>query len=90
MQPARVFFYFYFYLASTVSNGRFYWIKIKATAEIRDWAELDRFSKLKSKSPIGFEPFVAECLAYNNVVEALKYIPRCDNDKKAAFYIQTK
>ena len=35
---------------------RFWWIRIKALAERRDWNELEKFSKSK-KSPIGYEVF---------------------------------
>ena len=34
-------------------TGRFWWLKLKATVEVKDWDELDRFSKTK-KSPIGY------------------------------------
>ena len=35
---------------------RFWWIKIKAFAEMREWDELDKLSKSK-KSPIGYEVY---------------------------------
>ena len=37
-----------------VPDKRFWWIKVKALAESRNWVELDRFAKSK-KSPIGYE-----------------------------------
>ena len=37
----------------TLCPRRLWWIKLKATAEAKDWEELDRFAKSK-KSPIGY------------------------------------
>ena len=34
--------------------ARYWWLKLSAISEIRDWAELERFSRSK-KSPIGYE-----------------------------------
>ena len=42
------------------TDGRFWWIKIKALARNKDWEGLENFAKSK-KSPIGYEPFVV-CL----------------------------
>jgi hypothetical protein len=36
---------------------RWWWIKLKALVEMKDWEGLDAFAKSK-KSPIGYEPFV--------------------------------
>jgi vacuolar protein sorting-associated protein 16 len=33
---------------------RYWWIRIKALADIRDWEQMEKFSKVK-KSPIGYE-----------------------------------
>jgi len=40
-----------------VPDKRWWWIKLKALAHIRDWEGLESFAKSK-KSPIGYEPFV--------------------------------
>lgn len=61
-----------------ISDRRFWWIKLRALAERRDWDEIDQFSKSK-KSPIGYEPFFQECLDAGNNRQAAKYIPRCTN-----------
>ncbi|RIB09211.1 Vps16, C-terminal region-domain-containing protein, partial [Gigaspora rosea] len=37
-----------------IPDKRFWWMKLKALVEVREWDELDRFSKQK-KSPIGYE-----------------------------------
>jgi hypothetical protein len=42
------------------TDGRFWWIKIKALARNKDWDGLEAFAKSK-KSPIGYEPFVVSC-----------------------------
>jgi hypothetical protein len=58
-----------------VPDRRFWWMKVLAVAENGDWAELERFSKVK-KSPIGYEPFFDVCLKKGSRVEALKYLPK--------------
>jgi len=71
-----------------VPDKRFWWIKIKALAHIRDWASLEKFAKEK-KSPIGYGPFVQVCLDYNAPKEAEKYIARIQEPaEKAEYYIK--
>lgn len=41
-----------------LSDARFYWIKIQALAESKSWEALDEFAGERSKSPIGWEPFL--------------------------------
>ncbi len=73
--------------AFKIPDRRFWWIKVKALAEARNWIELDRFAKSK-KSPIGYEPFVEECIAMQNRGEAKKYIQKVPNEKKVGFYLR--
>lgn len=68
-----------------VPDKRFWWIKVKALAAASNWSELDRFGKSK-KSPIGYEPFVEECLFKNNRFEAKKYIDKCPEDVRVPYY----
>eukprot|EP00038_Savillea_parva_P008583 m.177865 g.177865 ORF g.177865 m.177865 type:complete len:861 (-) comp14437_c0_seq1:84-2666(-) len=70
-----------------VPDKRFWWIKVKALAAANNFSELDRFAKSK-RSPIGYEPFVEECLIKNNRYEAKKYIERCPEDVRVPYYIQ--
>jgi len=58
-----------------VPDKRYWWIRVKALAEIRDWEQLEKFAKEK-KSPIGYEPFVDVCIGAKANSEAVKYIPR--------------
>lgn len=46
-------------------DKRFWWLKVKALAESRNWVELEKFAKSK-KSPIGYEVrcFVLMCNVY--------------------------
>lgn len=37
-----------------VPDKRYWWIKLRALVEIRDWENLEKFAKSK-KSPIGYE-----------------------------------
>lgn len=47
---------------------------MKALVKADAYAELERFSK--TKSPIGYEPFVVECLNARRALEAAKYIEK--------------
>jgi len=68
-----------------VPDKRFWWIKVKALTEVNNFSELERFSKSK-KSPIGYEPFVEECIAKSNGFEAKKYIPKCLPENKVQYF----
>ncbi|XP_031556502.1 vacuolar protein sorting-associated protein 16 homolog [Actinia tenebrosa] len=70
-----------------VPDKRFYWIKVRALAESRNWLELERFSKAK-KSPIGYEPFVDACLEFNSRIEAEKYLTRVLPENKVHYYLK--
>lgn len=37
-----------------VPDRRFWWLRLKALAELGEWGEMEKFSKVK-KSPIGYE-----------------------------------
>ncbi|RKP25059.1 vacuolar protein sorting protein vps16 [Syncephalis pseudoplumigaleata] len=61
-----------------VPEKRFWWLKIKALAELRDWDALEQFSKTK-KSPIGYL-----------YAEAAKYIERCEASIRPSLYLRIK
>lgn len=42
---------------SMLIDCRWWWLKLKALAESKDWDGLEAFAKSK-KSPIGYEPFI--------------------------------
>ncbi|KAJ2654725.1 Vacuolar protein [Coemansia sp. RSA 1200] len=72
-----------------VPDARFYWIKLHALVQRRDWAELARLANAgRGKSPIGFRPFVDECVAALQFQEAARYIPRCAPDTHAELYLR--
>ncbi|CAG8511137.1 12226_t:CDS:10 [Acaulospora morrowiae] len=70
-----------------VPDKRFWWIKLKALVEMRGWDELDKFAKSK-KSPIGYEPFVEECIKAMQQREAAKYIKNCEPAVRPGLYIK--
>ncbi|KAJ2513255.1 Vacuolar protein [Coemansia sp. RSA 2049] len=68
-----------------IPDARFYWLKLHALVQRRDWAELARLANAgRGKSPIGFRPFVDECVAALQFQEAARYIPRCAAESHAA------
>ncbi|KAJ1830800.1 Vacuolar protein [Coemansia sp. RSA 2711] len=70
-----------------VPETRFYHIKIHALVVRRDWAELARLAAAR-KSPVGYRPFVDECVAALQFQEAAKYIPRCDAADRAPLFLR--
>ncbi|KJE95370.1 vacuolar assembling/sorting protein VPS16 [Capsaspora owczarzaki ATCC 30864] len=70
-----------------VPDRRFWWIKIRATADTGNWIELEKFAKSK-KSPIGYGPFIDVCMEKGNPGEAKKYIDRLAPEERVAAYIR--
>eukprot|EP00698_Gefionella_okellyi_P023700 TRINITY_DN8167_c0_g1_i1.p1 TRINITY_DN8167_c0_g1~~TRINITY_DN8167_c0_g1_i1.p1 ORF type:complete len:850 (-),score=211.21 TRINITY_DN8167_c0_g1_i1:1962-4364(-) len=69
-----------------VPDKQFWWLKLKALAQLRDWDSLDKFSREK-KPPIGFEPFVEVCIEARMPEEAMKYISRVTVAKRKVDYL---
>ncbi|KAI8351246.1 Vps16, N-terminal region-domain-containing protein [Mortierella sp. GBAus27b] len=67
-------------------DKRFWWIKLRALVEIRDWEGVATLAK--SKSPIGYEPFVEECVKTRQFGEASKYIMKCDAHLRAGLFLK--
>ncbi|KAJ2486778.1 Vacuolar protein [Coemansia sp. RSA 2050] len=70
-----------------IPERRYYWIKLHALVLRRDWAELARLANAK-KSPIGYTPFVDECIAALQYQEAAKYIARCEASERPHHYLR--
>lgn len=62
---------------------RWWWLRVSTLAELRCFHELDAFAKSK-KSPIGYLPFVEECLRHSSPDEAAKYLGKVAADKRVA------
>ncbi|KOX72193.1 Vacuolar protein sorting-associated protein 16 like protein [Melipona quadrifasciata] len=72
-----------------ISDRRYWWLRIQCLAEKGMWNELEKFSKSK-KCPIGYEPFVDECLKYNEEREAKKYLPKIRDELKVKYLVKLK
>ncbi|XP_014227020.1 vacuolar protein sorting-associated protein 16 homolog [Trichogramma pretiosum] len=70
-----------------VHDRRYWWLRIQCLADQNSWMELERFSKVK-KSPIGYEPFIDQCLKYKKDMEAMKYLPRVRDDLKVKYFVK--
>jgi vacuolar protein sorting-associated protein 16 len=68
-----------------MSDKHFWYLRIDVLGSNYQWEELEKFSKAK-KPPVGFDPFVDVCLKARNLNEAKKYISKCRDDKKIAWY----
>lgn len=64
---------------------RFWYIKLYALTEARDFEGLDAFARSK-RSPIGFEPFVRHLVQKGHAKDAVAYVSRCDSPKRADLY----
>ncbi|TEB34385.1 vacuolar assembling/sorting protein VPS16 [Coprinellus micaceus] len=70
-----------------VPDKRFWYIKLKALAEIRDFEGLEAFAKSK-RSPIGYEPFVKHLIEKGYSKDAVGYVAKCDSPKRADLYAE--
>ncbi|KAF9060166.1 Vps16, N-terminal region-domain-containing protein [Rhodocollybia butyracea] len=70
-----------------VSDKRFWYTKLHALTEIRDFEGLDAFSRSK-RSPIGYEVFVHYLVEKGYKKEAVAYVARCDAPKRADLYAE--
>ncbi|XP_053493194.1 vacuolar protein sorting-associated protein 16 homolog [Ictalurus furcatus] len=69
-----------------VPDKRYWWLKLTALADKADWEELEKFAKSK-KSPIGYMPFVEECVKRNNKFEAKKYVSKVTPEQKVKAHL---
>ncbi|XP_011644142.1 vacuolar protein sorting-associated protein 16 homolog [Pogonomyrmex barbatus] len=70
-----------------IPDRRYWWLRIQCLAEQGLWNDLEKFSKSK-KSPIGYEPFIDECLKYNEKLEARKYLAKVKDDLKVKYLVK--
>eukprot|EP01087_Luapelamoeba_hula_P005833 TRINITY_DN1587_c0_g2_i2.p1 TRINITY_DN1587_c0_g2~~TRINITY_DN1587_c0_g2_i2.p1 ORF type:complete len:935 (-),score=149.40 TRINITY_DN1587_c0_g2_i2:178-2655(-) len=64
-----------------VPDKRYWWICIRALAQLGDWGQLEQFANSK-KSPIGYRPFAEVCIDEAMPREAAKYILRIVNPRE--------
>jgi len=70
-----------------VADKRFWYIKLYALTESRDFEALDVFARSK-RSPIGYEPFVRHLVEKGHPREAIPYVAKCDSPKRADLYVE--
>ncbi|KAI0370539.1 vacuolar protein sorting-associated protein 16 [Pilatotrama ljubarskyi] len=69
-----------------VPDKRFWYVKLHALTEVRDFEGLEVFARSK-RSPIGYEAFVKHLVDKGHQKEAASYVPRCDAPKRADLYV---
>jgi hypothetical protein len=69
-----------------VPDKRFWFVKLHALTEIRDFDALDAFARSK-RSPIGYEAFVRHLVEKGHIKEAVGYVVRCDGPRRADLYV---
>jgi len=70
-----------------VPDKRFWYIKLYALAEIRDFEGLDTFARSK-RSPIGYEPFVNHLVDKGYAKQAASYVNKCDVKNRVDLYVK--
>ncbi|KAH7345376.1 vacuolar assembling/sorting protein VPS16 [Rhizoctonia solani] len=70
-----------------VPDKRFWYIKLYALTELRDWDGLEHLAKSR-RSPIGYEPFVTHLISQGHLKQAASYVPRCDAPKRVELYVK--
>jgi hypothetical protein len=65
----------------------FWYLKLHALTEIKDFEGLDTFSKTK-RSPIGYESFVRHLVDKGYAKEGVTYVSRCDSPKRVDLYVE--
>ncbi|KAI0828653.1 vacuolar protein sorting-associated protein 16 [Trametes gibbosa] len=69
-----------------VPDKRFWYTKLHALTEIRDFEGLELFARSK-RSPIGYEVFVKHLVEKDHPKEAATFVARCDGPKRADLYV---
>ncbi|XP_012286642.1 vacuolar protein sorting-associated protein 16 homolog [Orussus abietinus] len=72
-----------------IPDRRYWWLRIQCLGENDLWTELEKFSKSK-KSPIGYEPFMDECLKRGKEIEAKKYLPKIREELKIKYFLKLR
>ncbi|PPQ73925.1 hypothetical protein CVT26_006551 [Gymnopilus dilepis] len=70
-----------------VPEKRFWYVKLYALTEARDFESLEAFSRSK-RSPIGYEPFVRHLVEKGHQKEAITYVAKCDPPRRADLYVE--
>ncbi|KAL8276676.1 hypothetical protein RQP46_010944 [Phenoliferia psychrophenolica] len=70
-----------------VPDKRFWYVKMKALVEVRDWDGLEAFAKSK-KSPIGYEPWVDHLIATGSPRQAVAFVARCEQKNRIELYVK--
>ncbi|KAG9024451.1 hypothetical protein FRB95_011464 [Tulasnella sp. JGI-2019a] len=69
-----------------IPDKRFWYVKLYALTEIRDFESLEAFAASK-KSPIGYEPFVSHLVKSGCKSQAAKYVVKCDVKRRVDMYV---
>ncbi|KAI0035807.1 vacuolar assembling/sorting protein VPS16 [Vararia minispora EC-137] len=70
-----------------VPDKRFWYLKLHALTETRDFEGLETFSRSK-RSPIGYEAFVRHLVEKSHPKEASQYVARCDAPRRVDLYVE--
>ena len=72
-----------------VPEKRFWMLKVNALAEVGDWGELEKMSKVK-KPPVSLEVFVDAALKHGNRTEAMRFVVRVPQELKVKCLVKCR
>ena len=70
-----------------LSDRKYFWLKVRAFGDSKQWTELYSLVKTK-KSPIGFGPFIEQCLKHGEKGQASKYLPLLSLEEKLRYCVK--
>ena len=70
-----------------ISERKYFWLKVRAYGDSKQWAELSTLTWSK-KSPIGFCPFIDQCLAQGEKAQAVKFLPLLNTEERLSYTVK--
>jgi len=70
-----------------MSERKYFWLKVRAYGDSRQWGELSNLARNK-KSPIGFGPFIDQCLKQGEKAQAVKFLPLLNMEERLKYTVK--
>jgi len=70
-----------------ISERKYFWLKVRAFGSSKQWGELSNLARGK-KSPIGFGPFIDQCLQQGEKAQAVKFLPLLTMEERLNYTVK--
>lgn len=70
-----------------ISERKYLWLKVRAFGSSKQWGELSNLARGK-KSPIGFGPFIDQCLQQGEKAQAVKFLPLLTMEERLNYTVK--